>query len=530
MKKAVARILVLAMALVMLCSVALAENTFPLTTEPITLKILSRTNAFYPNQNLGNVYIMQEYEKMTGVKIEWENIDPDVWTQTLAGVIAGDEKDYPDIIFKANVTNAQSYEWGEEEILVDIAPYIEKCMPNFYALMEEYPDIRMAITAPNGAIYGLPQVVLYAPMRVPNKLYINMPMLEMVGKEIPTTTEELRDVLVALRDLDYDGDGAPDGIVPLTASSGALYTFFDGAFGLHTRGAHHDTVDVDPETGEIRIFAQSDNYRKMLEYLNDLYANKLIYQEIFTEGNKTIGVLSSDHKLGMQVYTTLANVSGNLVDEWKGLKGALKGPDGYDKVSEVRSNLHTEGNFVITKRCKNVEIALKWVDYFYGYEGGMFYHAGVKGVNWEEKADGTLGYTDATLATWLEGMTQDAYISQFAMWPGGRNPALMPKDLWAGEYEAEPANTAYAMMEHINDVVWPIFSWSEEEQDVVTHELSDIKTLIKNRTAQFIDGELEINDENWYAFVKEINNAGGQRVVDAYKSAVTRIFGEGSKY
>jgi putative aldouronate transport system substrate-binding protein len=523
--KTLTRILILALALVMLSSVAIAENTFPLTTEPVTLKILSRTNAFFPNQNIGNVYNMKYYEELTGVHIEWENIDPSVFTQTLAGIIAGGEE-MPDVIYKANITNAQSYEWGEEGLLVDITPYIESCMPNFKALLEKYPDIRLAITAPNGAIYGLPQVIPDAPMRVPNKLYVNKLMLEKAGKEMPTTTEDLKEILIALRDLDFDGDGAADGIVPLSSSTDGIYSYFAGAFGLRTRGAHHDTVDVDPETGAIRIYAQSDNYRKMLEYLHDLYTEKLIYQELYTEGNKTLGVLSADHKLGMQVYTTLANVPGQLVDEWVGLKGMITGPDGYDKVAMVRSTLHTEGNYVVTKDCKNIEIALKWVDYFYSWDGGMMYHAGVEGVNWEKKDDGSYGYTDETLATWAENMSQDAFISQFALWPGGRNPALMPAELWAGEFEAEPANTAYAMMEHINDVVWPIFSWSEDELEVITNDMTDIKATIKNRTAQFITGEVEINDANWNDFVKSIDNAGGQRVIDAYTSAVQRIYGD----
>ena len=115
--KTLTRILILALALVMLSSVAIAENTFPLTTEPVTLKILSRTNAFFPNQNIGNVYNMKYYEELTGVHIEWENIDPSVFTQTLAGIIAGGEE-MPDVIYKANITNAQSYEWGEEGLML----------------------------------------------------------------------------------------------------------------------------------------------------------------------------------------------------------------------------------------------------------------------------------------------------------------------------------------------------------------------------------------------------------------------------
>ena len=108
------RILSLLLTLVMLvgCTSAFAEAQFPLTTEPVTFKVMARTNSFYPNQNLGDVANMKAYEEMTG--------DPSVFSNTLAASIAGDE--LPDIIMKAALSNSQMFEWGEDEILVDIAP------------------------------------------------------------------------------------------------------------------------------------------------------------------------------------------------------------------------------------------------------------------------------------------------------------------------------------------------------------------------------------------------------------------------
>ena len=162
--------LLLTLALLVTCASAFAEEQFPLTTEPVTFKVMARTGSFYPNQNLGEVGNMNAYEEMTGVHIEWENVDPSVFNNTLAASIASD--DLPDIIMKGGLSNAQMFAWGEDEILVDIAPYIDTCMPNFKALLEAYPDIALAITAPNGAIYGLPQFVLSHQMRLTNKMYI----------------------------------------------------------------------------------------------------------------------------------------------------------------------------------------------------------------------------------------------------------------------------------------------------------------------------------------------------------------------
>lgn len=510
--------LLLAVMLLLSCT-AMAE--FPLTQDAVTFKIMARTPSFYPNQNLGDVYNMQVYEEKTGVKIDWENVDPSVFNNTLAASIAAD--DLPDIILKGSLSNVQLYEWGVEEILVDLAPYIEEYAPNFNALMEKYPDIRKAITAPNGAIYGLPQVVLAPQMRVPQKLYLNTEALVKFNMEMPKTLDDLYAYMVAYRDSDWNGNGVADE-VPLSASATGLYKYFYGSFGVRSRGAHHDVVDVDPTTGELRIFAQSEDYREFLEFLNKCYKEKLIYQEIFTDGEAAIGTLASEDRIGAIIATTLYNVPTNKIDSWVGVPYQLTGPDGYNFVSEVRSTLHSTGNFAITYQCKNVELALKWVDYFYSEEGSLFYHAGEEGVNWEVKADGSLGYTEECAAQRTGTMTQDAFIAQFAMWPGGRNPSVMMDNLWGGEYEPIPAAAAMGMMDNVNDVVWPFFSWTPEENEVNATYNSDIKTYATNSTAQAVAGEIEITDEWWNSFVSEIDKMGADKLIGAYKTAVERIY------
>lgn len=538
MKKGLALLLALVMVLSLVACGSSSSNTSdkkdekPVATnavsngevaqEEITLKIMARTPSFYPDQDLGEVANMKAYEEMSGVKIEWDNYDPSVFDNSVATAIASD--DLPDIIMKGSLSNVKLYEWGKDEILVDLAPYLEEYAPNFTALMEEYPDIRKAITAPDGGIYGLPQVILAPQMRVPDKMFINTAALEQFGMDVPTTLDELYDYLVTFRDSDFNGNGQADEI-PLVGSVGNLKKYFYGCFGLRTRGAHHSTVDVDPETGELRLFATSENYREFLEFLNKLYEEKLIYQEIFTDGDKSTGAFTSEDRVGCLLGTSLYNVPANKTDDWAGVENQLAGPDGYNIVSEVRSNLHSTGNFAITYKCENIERALQWVDYFYSEEGSLFYHAGVEGENWEVKEDGSLGYTDACLATRTDNMTQDAFIAQFAMWPGGRNPSVMLDNLWGSEYEPEPAKTATSMMENAPDVVWPIFSWTPDENYVMSTVGSDISTLISSTEAQAIAGEIEITDAWWESFKTELSNIGANKLIDTYTTALERIYG-----
>ncbi|MCI8600284.1 MAG: extracellular solute-binding protein [Oscillospiraceae bacterium] len=498
----------------------------PVSGDPITLRVLARTPSFYPNQDFGQVGNMMAYEEMTNIHIEWENVDPGVFNNTLAAAIASDT--LPDVILKGSISNTNLSDWGSQGILVDLSGYIDEYAPNFKKLMDENDGIAQAITSPEGGIYGLPQVILSPAMRAPTKLYINKKALAAAEVELPKTMDEFYDMLVAMRDADYNGNGQKDEIPFIAGSS--FYTGFHGSFGLRTRGAHHDIVDADPETHEVRIFAATENYRKFLEFMAKMYQNGVVYPEIFTEGVKNVSVLAAEQKLGVIMDTTLYNVPTEYVDDWEGLKLWPAGPDGYDIASNVRSVLHSVGNFAITADCEYPERALQWADYFYSEEGSLFYHAGVEGVNWEKKSDGTLGYTDETQATRTAEMTQDSFIAQFAMWPGGRNPAVMLDNLWGGEYEAEPAATASALLDYASDTIWPFFAWTDEENEVIGTIHDDIKSYITSSTAQIVAGEVQLTDEWWNSFVAQIESMDADKVIDAYTSALTRVYGDSSKF
>ena len=82
------RVLALALALVLLCSSFALAETFPLVTEPTTLKVMAQVGSYFPDQDLSKVHGMQKYAEMTGVTIEWENVSNQVFGNQLAALIA----------------------------------------------------------------------------------------------------------------------------------------------------------------------------------------------------------------------------------------------------------------------------------------------------------------------------------------------------------------------------------------------------------------------------------------------------------
>ena len=519
--------LVVALCLMLGCT-AIAEQ-FPLVDEPTTLHIMAQVGSYYPDQKLDNVHGLQKYEEMSGVHIEWDNVSNSVFGDTLAARIADSGTKLPDIILRGKIGNDKLASWGEQGIIVDLRPYLEENAPNFWKLFNEESTISGAIVGANGEIWGLPQVILGAEMRTPTKLWLNRNAMEAIGMDDPKTLDDYVKVMTAIRDSDWNGNGENDEITTI-ASANNMHNYFYGSFGLRTRGAHHDVVDVDPETGELRVYFQHENFRKYVEFMTMMYQEKLIYQEIFTEGDKQSDVFNQTNRLSMLLNTI---APGNGGDNWYTVNWSLEGPDGYAFHTQTRGAIHSTGNFVITCDCPEelIPVALQWVDYFYTEEGSALALIGVEGKDWEVKADGTRAWTEAAEATRVENMDANAFRAQFGMWPGGGVPACFYSNLLDAEYGPIPSACAQALLkDYAPKKIWPIITFTADESAVVSQLGSDINNFAKNFAAQVMTGEKELTDDTWAAFQDELAKMNPEKLIDAYESALTRVYGEGAEF
>ena len=520
------RILAMLMALLLLVGgAALAE---PVVTEPTTLTIMAQVPSYYPEQDLGNVSGLAAYEKISGVTIEWDNVNSEVFKETLTGIIASGEE-LPDVILRGKLGNGDLATYGDEGVIIDLRPYLEEYAPNFWSLYTSESTISGAVTGANGEIWGLPQVILGAEMRTPTKLWLNKKAMEKIGMEDPKTLEDFKAVMTAIRDSDWNENGEKDEITVL-ASANNMHNYFYGSFGLRTRGAHHDVVDVDPETGELRVYFQHENYRKYLEFMTEMYQEGLIYPEIFTEGDKQATVFDQTDRLSCLLNTIAPGDDG---EEWYTVNWSLEGPDGYAFHTQTRGAVHSTGNFVITADCPEelIPVALKWVDYFYSEEGSALALIGVEGKDWEVGEDGNRHWTAEAEATRVENMSADAFRAQFGMWPGGGVPACFYSNLLDAEYGPIPSACAQALLnDYAPEKIWPIITFTEDENEVVSRVGTDINDFAKNFAAQVMTGEVELNDATWDNFQQEISNMKPETLIEAYRSALTRIYGEGAAF
>lgn len=155
-------------------------------------------------QNPNERIIFKRLEKQTNVHIDWTCFVADQFSdkKNLALAQFGN---LPDGLFNAGMNDYDLLRYAKQGIIIPLENLIDKYMPNLQAVFEKYPEYRTMCTAPDGHIYSFPWIEQLgagkeAIQAIGDIPYINKKWLDYLGLDIPTTTDELEQVLIAFRD------------------------------------------------------------------------------------------------------------------------------------------------------------------------------------------------------------------------------------------------------------------------------------------------------------------------------------------
>lgn len=494
--------------------------SFPLVSKPRTLNIMI-TGAGGIDQE--NVYVWQEYEKMTGVKVDWTTVSKEERAELYHTALTN--KHQLDLIMRCKLSATKLLQYGKSGLILDLAKdgMLQTYAPNCWNYLQHHPDTLASVMNPDGTIYGLPQVNSGAELRVGVKLFVNRQWLERVNMTLPTTTDELRALLLAFRNQDANGNGDRNDEIPFcctdwASTQMALY----GAFGLANRGFHNTSVDCDPKTGGTRLISGCDAYRDFLEYMHGLYTDGLLDKNIFTSTTDQWLTNIGGDRVGVFPMTNLAWIPADKLNHWIAIDEALTGPNGDQLWSAIRANFHSTGAAVIPATCSDPKLVLRWLDYFWTDEGTLFYHMGVEGETYETLADGTYDYMPKIYAEMAQkNLSFDDVISEYSPYPGGSNPTVEVAPYFMGGEMAEiPATAARALMKYGPEEYWPSFTFTQEESEALDKIQSDMDKYCNNMRVEFITGTRAFSE--WDAYRAELEQIGVSDLLHIYQSAVDR--------
>lgn len=514
MKKTVspiALLLVLVLSL-SLFSPALASG-FPIAGETVTLHIAVQQTGVQPDYSM--IQMFQKYEEMTNVHIEWDMIPSEFLAERRNIIIASNE--LPDAFMRCNFPATDIENYAMQGLFVRLDDYLDSYMPNFKAVLAEHPDVDSGIRMSDGGIYSLPYVVSALSPSIGSKLFFNQTAMQATGQQMPTTTDELYEVLKALAGYDLNGNGKADEI-PLSGSIDTVVNLLKGTWGLGTRGSVHSYVDMGPD-GKVRFIPTTDAYKEVLQFVGKLYNEKLLDTDTFTLDFIKLGAKGEEGRVLSFVAINHSFMGQTYQNDYAGIPTALKGPYGDQLVSNG-SSLSAIGAFVVTNQNEHVEETLRWVDYFYSPEGRQMFFMGEEGVSFEVTEDGTYQYLPIITSN-PNGLSYEQALSLYVPWAGGCNPSVADDKYFKGAAMLPISQTAAtALAPYVCERVWPQFTFSDSDNMIMSTLSVDIETYVKEMRAQFITGKKSFDE--WDSYVKEFEKIGLSEYMDIYARTAVR--------
>lgn len=489
----------------------------PIVKQPVELTFFTGLADTNGSNSFEDRLVWKEYAKMSNMKINFQFIPFASLTEKRNLALANG--DYPDALYSARVPASDLMKYGSQGVFVKLNDYIDSYAPNLKKLMDKYPDLRKALTMPDGNIYSFPSFYSpeFLPMLIGTPLWVKKEWLDKLNMKEPQTTEEFYSFLKAVKKTDLNGNGQADEIPYSGTGIGPLIDQIKGAWGVGNRGLGHKFVDVDPKTNELRFFRLTQNYKEVLQYVNKLYAEGLIDKDIFTQNGNALYAKGAKNVLASTINPNPKTQFNG--DGYFGL-GALKGPNGDQLYTHIKVPMVWPGAFVITNKNKNIEATIRWMDHFYSDEGAQFYFMGVEGTSYTKTADGKLEFVDEIKKN-PAGLTMDQALTKYVTWMGGSYPGYVQEKYFKGSetlpesVEAGKKAQPYALKE-----LWYNFNFTDAETEYMTTKGSDIQTYIGEMESKFITGAASFDE--WDKYVTTVKNMGVDQYMKTYKSAYDR--------
>jgi len=493
------------------------ESGFPIVDEEIEMEIFANKPAQNEDNDWNDILIWNEYRDMTGIDAKWNLINPDALDEKRN--LALGSGDLPDAFFLGGLTNTDLLKYGEQETLLPLNDLIDEYAPNLTELMEEDPSIRKALTFPDGNIYSMPALIEedFLSLRLSARPWINEDWLEELDMDIPETTDEFYEYLKAVKELDPVGDGKT---VPYGGTTiEEMVHWLSGAFGVMNHGPSNTNLDLDPDDdSKVRFYATTDEYRDMLEYINKLYEEGLIEQNIFSiEWGQFLANADENLYASMIFYDPIELFGEDIGSQYNSV-AALEGPNGHKAYNKLSSSVWDPANFVLTSENENPEASVRWMDHFYSDEGAKLYYMGVEGETFEEE-DGEAVYMDHILNP-EDDMTFEQALAKQLTWLGSINGIIKSEYFQGGESAPQSMEAADKIEPFVPEEIWPRFTFTAEENRVLESTGTDVSDYVEEMRDKFISGDVDLSE--WDNYVETIEKMGLDEVMEIYQEGYNR--------
>jgi putative aldouronate transport system substrate-binding protein len=505
----------------------------PIVNQPITLTGFIPSVGFIPN--LETNAALKTMSQLTNVKFQWTAANKLNARGVLSLLLAGEQ--LPCFIQGAS-GSALSFEdlthYGSQGIFLPLNDLIDTHGYYILQMFDQVPGLREVITAPDGNIYGLPAVFTddYH-MTLRQKFWINQQWLDRLGLDIPQTTEEFFQVMVAFRDQDANGNGDLHDEIPMTGGRRSLENlalWIMNAFvpvggpddsGIPNLNNYAFVID-----GELFFSADKPEFRQGLAFLRRLYMEDLFPVNAFTQDRFQIrGLIEAGpvNRLGgfaSHHPGNVASIGGDPSMRFREFVALppIQGPGGQSHTPWFQDAIIEHAQFVITSGCDHPQVAIRLADFYYSL---LFAEVdkGIEGIHWRK-----LDPTQSVLG--LDG--QPAQYEYLRVLSTQDNAQINMGPVWTRNLKNEFARTdGFSYEQFLFDASLLYEPYRVARYPYATAQIPRahieefnglrriIHTFIGDSLEAFVLGTRNINsDQDWNSYLTQLNRLGLPRFLE----------------
>lgn len=501
---------------------ATAENFnaegLPVVNEPITLRIVAAIDS--DMKNYDEMKLVQQWEADTGINVEWIQYDTASWNEKKNLMLASG--DLPDVIF-GNLSEYDVLTYADQGYWIPLQDLIDQYSVNMKSFAEKYPEVYNTWFAPDGNLYKIPRLKGQEDMVWPNRMYINQTWLDTLGLEMPTTIDELTEVLRAFKTRDPNGNGLADEIPfafrtndPLpsrtTFNRHALYGFF-GTFGRLDSPDH-----IVLEDGHAVFTADKEEYKNAVQWLHMAYEEGLIDPEAFTMDAASYKAknTASENVYGVWTGWTVeeaTNPPEQGIEDYVMLP-PLVNSNGEQIWPRFGYNVSAaSGSILVTSINQYPEATIRFLDYMWEPYFSIQMDWGIEGLGSQINEDGSWEILGGGLKTTrtAEGMAWNV-------------ATCVPQDIYekciytsaVKQFEMDACD----VYRPYGQEMYPGIYFTLEDTQEMQQYFTDITNYVAKMTAAWvIDGGIE---EQWDEYINTLNSMGLERYVEIYEENYAR--------
>ena len=481
---------------------------YPLQTNGDKLSMWIINSVHNEYKSYQDMPFFQEAQKRTGVELDIQGPTGGQFEESFNLMIASGE--LPDIVM---------YDWGDKKVAGGPAKYIkdgyiielndvfDAYAPNLKKILSENPDVDKSVKTDEGKYYVFPYINLEKPAAWAGPV-VRQDWLDDLGLDIPETIDDWHTMLTAFK----DKEGSTS---PLIYSDWMMEStgFLSGAFG--TQQAYYLN-----DNKEIEYGPATEKWKNYLEMMHQWYSEGLIDKDIATIDTATSQSKAVSGKNGAFLG------SGGLMGTYIPLIEKVNPKAKYVGVPYPSLNKGEKAEFgicdlkysgcmssAITADCKNVELAAKFLDYFYTDEGRLFANFGIEGVTYN-MVDGYPKLTDMVINSGDIQNEMDKYTNaQFSV----VDPRYYGQRMVYDEQKEAIKTWADTNAEAHR---LPLLLPTTEEANDISKYTTEIETYVNEMQIKFMIGTESL--DNYDQYLSHLKELGLDRVMEIYNNAYKR--------